>query len=152
MTEEKVETSQEVVNDNADYIEAIKNLKASSVDKAVYDKKVEENKKLLQALVQGDVIKPEIVTGPSKKELEDIMLHSNSNLDIAKASLKHRELVLEETGRDEYACGTTSARAYNPSAEQLMQAEQTAKILTELVEQADGDRDYFNTLLKKANK
>ena len=42
-----------------DYIEAIKNLKQTTVDKTAYDALRSENKKLLESLVNGEEIQPQ---------------------------------------------------------------------------------------------
>ena len=57
--EEKDLTSvsqQEEVNDSIDYIEAIKEIKQNSVDREAYNKLREENKRLLNSLVNGESI------------------------------------------------------------------------------------------------
>ena len=53
--QENMRTEVEVV-DNTDYIEAIQSLKQNSVDKAKYDALRLENKKLIQSLVNGEVV------------------------------------------------------------------------------------------------
>ena len=42
-----------------DYIEAIKNLKQTTVDKTAYDALRSENKKLLESLINGEEIQPQ---------------------------------------------------------------------------------------------
>ena len=51
--ENEIKRNEEVVVDNTDYIDAIKELKQNSVDKDKYDALKSENKKLLEAIVNG---------------------------------------------------------------------------------------------------
>lgn len=89
--------------------------------------------------------------GPSKADLEKILLDPEStNLQIITASLKHREIVLRETGKDEYAASVAKGQRYEVHPNQLLEAEQTAQALQDLVDQCNGDEDVFNTLIKKA--
>lgn len=154
MDEEKIAVSGEDKDlDAASYIEALNKIKSSSVDKNLYNKVVEENKKLTNALANGEYNnQPVVVEGPSYEDLEKRIVNGKSNLDIITASLQHRKKLLEETGMDEYACGTTTRRGYNPSADQLYQAELTAQQLTDLVDACDGDKDLFDTLLQKNSR
>ena len=50
------ESGEENVNDSIDYIEAIKEMKQNSVSKKAYDKLREENKQLLDSLINGKEI------------------------------------------------------------------------------------------------
>ena len=45
--------NEEQVDSDVDYLAAIKELKANSVDRAKYDKLKEENKKLLDTVING---------------------------------------------------------------------------------------------------
>ena len=51
--ENELKRNEEVVVDNTDYIDAIKELKQNSVDKDKYDALKAENKKLLEAMING---------------------------------------------------------------------------------------------------
>ena len=46
----------ENINENQQYIDAIRDLKANSVSKDRYNKLMEENKNLLNSLVNGEVV------------------------------------------------------------------------------------------------
>ena len=62
MAEEKLVSEQAVDNStdtSLDYIEAIKTLKETTVDKSAYDSLRAENKKRLQSLVNGETIEPQ---------------------------------------------------------------------------------------------
>lgn len=149
----KTESGANEEMDATSYIEALNKLKSSTVDKSLYEESLKENRQLMNALANGGSLQPSNeVKGPTKKELEDQILHGKSNLEIVKASLAHRKMVLEETGMDEYACGTTNIKSYNPTAEQVAAAEDTAAKLTELVEACEDNKDVFDTLLQKNSR
>lgn len=59
----------ENINENQQYIDAIRDLKANSVSKDRYDKLMEENKNLLNSLVNGEVV---ATAAPSQPELPPI--------------------------------------------------------------------------------
>ena len=62
-----------------DYIEAIKNLKQTTVDKSAYDSLRAENKKLLESLINGEEIQPQNkVLSESIDELRHDILSNDS--------------------------------------------------------------------------
>jgi hypothetical protein len=62
-----------------DYIEAIKNLKQTTVDKTAYDALRSENKKLLESLINGEEIQPQNkVLTESIEELRKEVLTNDS--------------------------------------------------------------------------
>lgn len=63
---EQIETQQ---NENQQYIDAIRDLKANTVSKERYDKLMEENKNLLNSLVNGE---PVAAAAPAQPELPPI--------------------------------------------------------------------------------
>ena len=67
-----------------DYIEAIKNLKQTTVDKTAYDALRSENKKLLESLVNGEEIQPQnkVLTEDIKSLRKDILTNQSlTNLE-----------------------------------------------------------------------
>ena len=54
LTQQTEETTQQ--NENQQYIDAIRDLKANTVSKDRYNKLMEENKNLLNSLVNGEVV------------------------------------------------------------------------------------------------
>ena len=56
MQDENLKRDEEEVVDNTNYIDAIKDLKQNSVSKEKYDALAAENKKLVDALVNGEEI------------------------------------------------------------------------------------------------
>ena len=67
-----------------DYIEAIKNLKQTTVDKTAYDALRSENKKLLESLVNGEEIRPQnkVLTEDINSLRKDILTNQSlTNLE-----------------------------------------------------------------------
>ena len=57
MLEEQInETGNQVEDSTPDYLAAIKELKQNSVDRSEYDKLKAENKKLIDAVVNGHIV------------------------------------------------------------------------------------------------
>ena len=67
-----------------DYIEAIKNLKQTTVDKTAYDALRSENKKLLESLINGDEIQPQnkVLTESIEELRKDVLTNDSlTNLE-----------------------------------------------------------------------
>lgn len=67
-----------------DYIEAIKNLKQTTVDKTAYDALRSENKKLLESLINGEEIQPQnkVLTEDINELRKDILTNDSlTNLE-----------------------------------------------------------------------
>ena len=67
LTQQTEETTQQ--NENQQYIDAIRDLKANTVSKDRYNKLMEENKNLLNSLVNGESV---AAAAPSQAELPPI--------------------------------------------------------------------------------
>lgn len=135
-----------------DYISAIKEMKANSVDRSVYDKLKSENKQLLDALVNGKEIEF------SKEEPVDIVkLRKDlfnkdghmSNLEYVSTALKLRDALIEQGERDPFL---PYGEKVNLTAEHYDKAETVATVLKECVEFADGDSGIFTAELQRRTK
>ena len=74
-------TSQPTGDDNNQYIQALNELKAKSVDREEYDKLKAENKKLLDSIVNGQEIElPKQESKPSIDELRTKLFSGESDL------------------------------------------------------------------------
>lgn len=139
------ESSQDVTDNSADYIETIKTLKENTVSKEQFLKLKEENKKLLNAWANGQENPNGESTPASKKDIrelkEHLMTDGISNLDYVSTALELRERILEEDGIDTFLPNANSyvANDYDKNA-----AEKVAKELQAMVDIADGDADVFN--------
>ena len=94
---DEIVSQDNVVGDNSvNYIEAIKELKANTVDKSAYDKLAEENKQLLNSLVNGEQLESQKQPEPvDLDELrESLFNQENTNLEyMEKALLLRSELI-----------------------------------------------------------
>lgn len=142
------ESGEENVNDSIDYIEAIKEMKQNSVSKESYEKVKQENKKLMDALINNKQIetpkKKEIdVKGIQKKLLErDPMMKS---IDGFQMILDLREADLAAGKMDPFI----PANNRNPKQEDFDAAQRRADIYKECIEYAQGDPALFSQELTR---
>lgn len=126
-----------------DYVESIKNLKQNSVSKADYDALRLENKKLLQAVVNGQTVEVE----PEEPEVDLAQLRKNvfdnpnqTNLEYVTNVLKLRDAVLEKEGYDVFV---PQSSQYSPTQDDIARAQRVAEQFQEMVDVADGNPNVF---------
>lgn len=126
-----------------DYVEAIKSLKQNSVSKADYDALRLENKKLLQAVVNGQTVEVE----PEEPEVDLAQLRKNvfdnpdqTNLEYVTNVLKLRDAVLEKEGYDVFV---PQSSQYSPTQDDIARAQRVAEQFQEMVDIADGNPNVF---------
>jgi len=148
VTSQTTETS-----DNNQYIEALNQLKANSVDKAEYDKLKAENKKLLDSIVNGTEV---ALPAGEKESINDLrlkLINSNdegmSSLEYTKVALKLRERLIEEGEEDPFVPHGTQ---YSPTQMDYDRANRVAAILQDCVDNADDDDATFLAELNKRTK
>ena len=73
MTEENIKEDVQVEDTSTDYIQAINDLKAKSVDRSKYDELRAENKKLLESIVNGREI--EMPEEKKQESIEELRKH-----------------------------------------------------------------------------
>ena len=139
--------------DNIDYISAIKEMKKNSVSKKAYDKLREENKQLLDSLINGKEIEL-----PKQKEPVDInkirasLFDENrplSNLEYVSNALKLRDELLERGEADPFL---PYGQNISPTDEDITKADRVATVMKECLEYADGDSELFtNELMRRTN-
>lgn len=150
--ENEVSVSQQetVEQDTNNYIEAIKEMKANSVDRAAYDKLKEDNKQLLDALINGGQ-----VTQETQKEPVDIdklrrKLFSQdsdlSNLEYMKTALELREELLDRGAPDPFL---PYGQNITPTDEDIKTADRVAEAIKASIEYADGDSEVFTNELQR---
>ena len=136
-----------------DYLDAIKNLKQNSVDRSKYDELRAENKKLLQAVVNGQTFDAEV-----KEEKVDIQeLRNNlfnkdeqTNLEYITNALKLRKALIENGEEDPFV---PSGSQYNPTQADYEKANRVAQVLQEMVDISEGDPNIFlNEYQKRVKK
>lgn len=131
--------------DNTDYIAAIKELKQNSVDKAKYDALRQENKKLINALVDGgdvdmdEKVKDDDTIDSLRKDLFSEGADLN-NLDYVSKALKLREKLLARGDEDPFVPQGTLVSATQADYDR---AKKVAEILQEMVDEAEGDPNVF---------
>ena len=140
-------SQQENVTDNVDYIEAIKEMKQNTVDKATYNKLKEENKQLLNSLVNGETIDV-----PKKEEVDidalrkDLFNNDQTNLQYIEKALKLREALLEKGEKDPFL---PYGKNIIPTDEDIATADRVARVVQECGDYADGDSDIFTNELQR---
>lgn len=126
-----------------DYIEAIKNLKQTTVDKSAYDSLRAENKKLLESLINGEEIQPQNkVLSESIDELRYDILQNDSltNLEYWDKVLKLRSALLKRGDEDPFVPQGSKVSATQAD---YATAEKVATIMQEMVDNAEGDPNVF---------
>ncbi|MBO7692604.1 MAG: hypothetical protein J6T10_08235 [Methanobrevibacter sp.] len=149
--EEKVVTGNEVDDMTPDYLDAIKNLKQNSVDRQKYDELRAENKKLLNAIVNGQEVEQTKV--PERRDTneirEELFNHEHSNLDYIKLSLELRENLIAEGKPDPFL---PVGRQISPTREDEELAQKAAQVYQECIDFADGDSELFTNELMRRTK
>ena len=141
MNEEIIETVEEMNNEQ--YIQAIENLKASTVSKDVYNKLRAENKKLLDALVSGQEIPTTPEEKPSIDELRKQLFDVDgnmSNLQYVETALSLRDSLIEAGERDPFL---PYGEKVDITSDTIATAEKVAAALKEMVDFAEGDSGVF---------
>ena len=135
--------------DNTDYIDAIKELKQNSVDKAKYDALRLENKKLIQTLVNGEVIETPMKDMDKKLDekidsLRNSLFSENTesmtNLEYWDKTLQLRKALIERGDTDPFVPQGNKISATQADYDK---AEKVASIMQEMVDNAEGDPNVF---------
>lgn len=144
------ESQQENVGqDNSNYIEALKEMKEKSVPKAEYDKLVQENKQLLQSLVNGEpgpTEKPQAEPVDLDKIREDLFTKPMTNMEYIEKVLKFRNEIIEKEGKDVFV---GSGKNFVPTNEDYEMAQKVADAFQSCLDIADGNPEVFNRELNR---
>lgn len=141
-------SGQEEVNDSNDYIEAIKEIKQNSVDKAKYNQLKEENQRLLKSLVNGETIKQEVEpvdVNQLRKELFSQDIDYN-NLDYMTKVMQLRDTLIEQGEKDPFL---PWGQKITPSQEDVDTANRVADIVKDCIDYAEGDSAVFTNELQR---
>ena len=141
-----VESQQENVGTNDDYIKAIKEMKATTVSREDYNKLREENKKLLQAVVNGETVEIEKQKPVDIKEIKKRMISAEASLDGISAALDLRDAIMAAGGDDPFL---PSGKKVNVTDEDIRTAQKVADGFRHCVEYADGDPHIFANELSR---
>ena len=155
MAEEKEISVTGTVEDNTqDYITAIKELKQNSVDRSEYDKLRAENKRLIDAVVNGQPGQEEqVVVKHSKEQIDDLrneLFNSPkelSNLEYITKAMELREALMENGEPDPFL---PVGKQISPTRDDLEGAEKVAQVYKECTDYAEGDSEVFtNELMRR---
>ena len=132
-----------------DYIEAIKKLKENSVPREDYERVQDENRKLLQSLINGETIEQEAAERPDiaalRKELYGDEFEG-SNLEYISKTLELRNAIMSEGGVDPFL---PYGKKIIPTEEDIATAKRVAEILQECVDYSEGDNTVFTNELQR---
>ena len=142
------------VADNTDYIEAIQTLKQNSVDKAKYEALRLENKKLLDAVINGQPGQEEqVVVKHSKEQIDDLrneLFNSPrelNNLEFITKTMELREALMENGEPDPFL---PVGKQISPTRDDIEGAEKVAQVYKECIDYAEGDSEVFtNELMRR---
>lgn len=143
-------SQQENLDDTNQYIEAIREMKQNSVSKEAYDKLKEENRQLLDSLINGKQVnytveKKDVDIGALRKKLsnEDETL---SNLEYAKTALELRDALIDSGEKDPFL---PWGHNISPTEEDVTKANRVADVLKECIEYSEGDSELFTNELQR---
>ena len=155
MAEEKEISVTGTVEDNTqDYIEAIQALKQNSVDRSEYEKLRAENKKLIDAVVNGQPGQEEpVFKKHSKEQIDDLrneLFNSPkelNNLEYITKAMELREALMENGKPDPFL---PVGKQISPTRDDLEGAEKVAQVYKECIDYAEGDSEVFtNELMRR---
>lgn len=155
MAEEKEISVTGTVEDNTqDYLAAIKELKQNSVNRSEYDKLRAENKKLIDAVVNGQSGQEEpAFTKHSKEQIDDLrneLFNSPkelNNLEYITKAMELREALMENGEPDPFL---PVGKQISPTRDDLEGAEKVAQVYKECIDYAEGDSEVFtNELMRR---
>lgn len=127
------------------YLDQIAKLKKETVSRQQYDELVENNRKLLQNLVDGDYGKPE----PKPQPKVDIAAlrtklyggeYQGNDLSYMQDTLALRKAIMDEGGADPFL---PLGSRISPTDNDIATAEKTAQIYQSCVDYAKGDNAAF---------
>lgn len=147
-------SGEEQSNDSADYIAAINEMKQNSVSRQQYEKLKQENKELLDTLINGGQIVNQTVE--PKKSIEEMrnQLFSKeaadkgmTNLEFITRSLELRDAIIESGGTDPFL---PVGKGIEITRDDYEAAEFTAEQFRECIDIAQGNSEVFtNELMRR---
>lgn len=153
MANDILESGADVVEESeVDYVEAIKRIKENTVSKESYAKLRADNKRLMDALVNGEQIEQETSTPVDVDELRKKLFDPSanlSNLEYVESALRLRSELIEKGERDPFLPIGSHVRE---SAEMYERAQNVADVLQECVDHAQGDSGIFTAQLQRRLK
>lgn len=159
MQEDNKRIEEEVV-DNTDYIEAIKDLKQNSVAKEKYDTLRAENKKLLDAIVNGQDVSIPTQEEQLGSRLEYYKAYKENNfktdLDYWKNMVNLRKATIKEYGADPCVTGnyglTPDGNRIEPEYGEAEAIAETFDTIEQIIDESENNPAVFETLMQSAVK
>ena len=154
LEEKEVSVTGNVEDNTQDYLAAIKELKENSVNRSEYDKLRAENKRLIDAVVNGQPGQEEQVAVKHSKEQIDELRNDlfNSprelnNLEFITKTMELREALMENGEPDPFL---PVGKQISPTRDDIEGAEKVAQVYKECIEYAEGDSEVFtNELMRR---
>lgn len=153
MTEEEKKNLSEtgdVEDMTPDYLATIKELKQNSVEREKYDQLKAENKKLLDAIVNGQEV--DLPKQENKRSIDEIRKELFSgekdlnNLEFIQDALELRSALIENGEPDPFL---PVGNQISPTDSDIAAAEKVANILQDCVDYAEGDSSVFTNELQR---
>ena len=149
--DQTAEQPKEEVDPNKNAVEALKKLQENSVPKDKYEALEKQNKELWETAINGG---GKSKGTPQKATIEDLReelygskRHPMTNLEYWTKTMDLRDMVMESGAVDPMVPSGNKVQA---TANDFLVADNIAKTMKELIKQADGDPDLFNSLLTRA--
>jgi hypothetical protein len=147
MAEQELELQQQEQEEES-AADIINELRANSVPKQKYDRIVEENRKLMRSLANGEQIEVKAPEKPDIAELDKALYTDDvqhlSDLEMISKTLELRKALIDETGEDIFI---PVGKRFAPEDNDIAQAEKVADVFQQCVDAADGDSYKFVRLL-----
>ena len=150
MTDEEKKTVETGAVDDPqqDYLEAIKNLKQNTVDKAKYEQSEAERKRLLNMVVNGQTV--DVPEEPKHREINvirnELFNKEHNNLDYIKLSLELRNALIAEGQPDPFL---PYGSRITPTDSDIAAANKVADALEACIENSNGDSAWFTNELQR---
>lgn len=148
MPEKDLELRVEESSMDTDYIAALKELKDSTVSKDSYRKLKDENKRLLQSLVNGETIQAEVEKPDVAKLRKELFSQdaNQSNVEFISKALELRTALIDAGEADPFL---PVGKRITPTDEDVSTANRVATVLQECVDYAQGDSQAFTNELQR---
>lgn len=136
-----------------DYLAQIQEMKRNSVSRADYDRMRDENKKLLEALVEGKQLEQEVKVQEEKVPLDtlvkDFVDKPHNNLQYVEAALELRSRLMEEGHDDPFVA---KGHKLVPDPSDYEKAAVVAEAFQHCVDYAEGDSEAFTNELMRITR
>lgn len=147
MTEQELELQPEQEQEES-AADIINELRANSVPKDKYNRLVEENRKLMKSLANGEQIEVKAPEKPDIAELDRALYTDDvqhlTDLEMISKTLQLRQALIDETGEDIFI---PVGKRFAPEDSDIATAEKVADVFQQCVDAAEGDSRKFIRLL-----